>query len=96
MPPTFLSRSKLSVKSSPYPNFIKPLFRANQLERIERDFFSKNIHTECRDYPPHKSKQFRVLILTVDLASLFHCREKPSRKASPKIKQRKKSLISKG
>jgi len=50
----------------------------------------KNIPIECRDYPPHKMKQFRVLIPTVDLALLFHCREKPSKKAARKTNQRRK------
>jgi hypothetical protein len=58
--------------------------------------FSKNIPIGCREYPPHKPKEFRVLILTVDLAPFFHCREKPSKKASSMSKQTKKHLISKG
>jgi len=56
----------------------------------------KNIPIECRDYPPHKMKQFRVLIPTVDLALLFHCREKPSKKPHEKPTKEEKSLISEG
>jgi hypothetical protein len=43
--------------------------------------FGKNIPIECRDYPTHKLKEFRVLILTIDLGPLFHCRKNPSKKA---------------
>jgi hypothetical protein len=58
--------------------------------------FGKNIPIECRDYPTHKIKQFRVLILTVDLALLFHCREKPSKKPHEKPSREKNPLISVG
>jgi hypothetical protein len=50
---------------------------------VKKIIFSKNIPIGCRDYPTYKLEEFRVLILTVDLAPLFHCREKPSKKPSP-------------
>jgi hypothetical protein len=59
--------------------------------------FGKNIPIECMDYPTHKIKQFRVLILTVDLAPLFHCRKNPSKKVLLKNQKKTKNhLISRG